>query len=106
MTKATAARSKVKSKTHHDFAQLQTQTYIHTMRQFSTPYSFHDIGQTRFLRSRSLQQAQKSNQGHTNILHTYIPQSMSLPIINILYLTVSEIQSGQAFSHSITSKPE
>ena len=33
----------------------------------------------------------RSNQGHTMTLHTYAPQPMSLPIINFLHLTVSEI---------------
>ena len=30
-------------------------------------------------------------------LHTYTPQPMSLPSINFLHLTVSEIQPGQTF---------
>ena len=43
------------------------------MYQLPTPYSFRDIARTRFYRSRSLQQGQRSNQGHTMMLHTYTP---------------------------------
>ena len=32
-------------------------------------------------------------------LHTYTPQPMSLPSMNFLHLTVSEIQPGQTISH-------
>ena len=32
------------------------------------------------------------------MLHTYTPYPMSLPSINFLHLTVSEIQPGQTFS--------
>ena len=39
--------------------------------QLPKPYSFRDKARTRFLRSRSLRQGQKSNQGHTMTLHTY-----------------------------------
>ena len=34
---------------------------------------------------------QRSIQGHTMMLHTYNPYPMSLPSINFLHLTVSEI---------------
>ena len=36
-------------------------------------YGVRDIAQTRFYRSRSLQQGQRLNQGHTMTLHTYTP---------------------------------
>ena len=45
-------------------------------------YRFRDIVRTRFERSRSQQVGQRSNQGHTMTLHTYTPQSMSLPSIS------------------------
>ena len=35
--------------------------------------SFRDTAWTRFSNSRSLQQGQRSNQGHTMTLHTYTP---------------------------------
>ena len=37
------------------------------------PYGFIDIAWTRFYRSRSLLQGQKSNQGHTMTSQTYTP---------------------------------
>ena len=60
-------------KAHHDVAHLHTLTNLHTKYQLPTPYGFRDIAQTRFYRSRSLQQGQRSNQGHTMPLHTYNP---------------------------------
>ena len=93
--KATTARSKVKSRSHHDVAHLHPLTNIPTKYQLPTPYGFRDIARTRFYRSRSLRQGQRSNQGHTIMLHTYIPQPMFLTSINILRLTFSEIQSPQ-----------
>ena len=61
---------KVKSRSHHNIAHLHLQTNVPTKYQLPTPYGFRDIAQTRFYRSRLLQQAQRSNQGHTM---TYIP---------------------------------
>ena len=89
--KVTTARSKVKSRSHHDVAQLHPLTNVPTKYQLPTPYGFQDIAWTRFYRSRSLRQGQRANQGHTMMLHTYIPYPMSLPSINFLHLTVSEI---------------
>ena len=71
--KVTTARSKVKSRSHHDVAHLHTLTNVLTKYQLPTPYSFRDITRTRFLNSRSLRQGQRSNQGHTMMLHTYTP---------------------------------
>ena len=39
----------------------------------------------------------RSNQGHIMTLHTYNPKPMSLPSINFMHLTVSEIWPGQDF---------
>ena len=69
--KVTMARSKVKSRSHHDVAHPLTN--VPTKYQLPTPYSFRDIARTRFYRSRSLRQGQRSNQGHTMTLHTYTP---------------------------------
>ena len=74
-----------------------TLTNVPTKYQFSTPYSFRDIAQTIFYRSRSLQLGQRSNQGHTITLHTYTSQPMSIPSLNFLHLTVSSILPGQDF---------
>ena len=71
--KVTTARSKVKSRSHHDIAHLQPPTNVPTKYQVPTPYAFRDIAQTRFYRSRSLQQGQRLNQGYTMMVHTYTP---------------------------------
>ena len=71
--KVTSAMSKVKSRSHHEVAHLQPPTNVPIKYQLPTPYSFRDMAQTRFYRSRSLQQGQRSNQGHTMMLHTYTP---------------------------------
>ena len=42
-------------------------TNVLTKHQLLTPYSFQDIAQKRFYRSRSLRQGQRSNQGQTTI---------------------------------------
>ena len=49
---------KVKSRSHHDAVHLQPLTNVPTKHQLPTPYWFQDITQTRFYRSRSLQQGQ------------------------------------------------
>ena len=71
--KVTTARSKVKSRSHHDIVHLPTLTNVPTKYQPPTPNGFRDIARTRFYRSRSLQQGQRSNQGHSIMLHTYTP---------------------------------
>ena len=50
------ARLKVKLRTHHDDAHLQTPKNVPTKYQLPTPYGFQDIAQTRFSNSRLLQQ--------------------------------------------------
>ena len=66
-------RLKVKSRSHIDAAHLQPLTNVPTKHQLPTPYGFRDIAWTRFYKSRSLQQGQRSNQGQTMTLHTYTP---------------------------------
>ena len=89
--------AKVKSRLPHDVTHLQPPTNVPTKYQLPTHYSFTDVAQTRFYRSRSLQQGQKSNQGQTITLHTYTPKPMSLQSMNFLHLTVSEIQPRPDF---------
>ena len=89
--KVTKAGSKVKSRSCHDGAHLHPLTNVPTKYQLPTPYSFQDIARTRFYRSRTLWQGERSNQGYIMTLHTYNPKPMSLPSINFLHLTVSEI---------------
>ena len=59
----TMTRSKIKSRSHHDIAHLQplSPQNVPTKYQLPTPYSFRDVPRTRFYRSRSLQQCQRSN---------------------------------------------
>ena len=64
---------KVKSRSDHDVAHLHPLTNVYTKYQLPTPYGFRDIAGTRFYRSMSLWQGQRSNQGHTMTLHTYTP---------------------------------
>ena len=40
------------------------------------------------------------------MLHTYTPQPMSLPSMNFLHLTVSEIQPGQTISRRPPAHPD
>ena len=54
-------------------------TNVPSRYQLPTPNGFWDITGTRFLNSKSLQQDQRSNQGHTMTLHTYIPLAMRTP---------------------------
>ena len=59
------------------------------------------MAQTRFYRSRSLRQGQRSNQGHIMTLHSYNPLPMSLLSINFLHLTVPNILTGQDFKGQV-----
>ena len=52
--KVTTSMSKVKSRTNHDIAHLHPLTNVPTKYQLRTHYSFRDIAQIRFSRSRSL----------------------------------------------------
>ena len=58
--KVTIARSKVKSRSHHDVAHLHPLTNVPTNYQLPTPYCFRHIAWTRFYRSRSIWQGQIS----------------------------------------------
>ena len=57
------ARSKVKSRSHHDVAHLQPRTNVLTKYQLPTLNGFQDIAWTRFYGSRPLLQGQRSSQG-------------------------------------------
>ena len=66
------------------FAHLQRLTNVPTKYQLPTPYGFRDIPRTRFYRSRSQQQGQRSNQGQammfTHVQHlTNVPTKYQLP---------------------------
>ena len=65
------SKYKGQSVLHHNVAHLLPTTNVLTKYQLPTPYSFRNIAQTRFYRSRSLRQG--SNQGHTMTLHIYTP---------------------------------
>ena len=51
---------KVKSRSQTDAAHLQPLTNVPIKHQLPTPYGFGDIARTRFYRSKSLQQGQRS----------------------------------------------
>ena len=97
------ARSKVKSRSDHDVAHLHPLTIVPTKYQLPTPYGFRDIARTRFYRSRSLQQGQRSNQGQTMMLHTYTPQPMSLPSINFYTLRFPRYSLDKIFKLKVTT---
>ena len=46
---------------------------LQSIKVLPTSYTFRDIAWTRFYRSRSLRQGQRSNQGHFMTLHIYTP---------------------------------
>ena len=71
---------KVKSRLHHDAANLQPLTNVPTKYQLPTPYGFRDIALTRFYRSRSLWQGQRSNQGQTMTLQPTPPNQCSYQV--------------------------
>ena len=54
----TTAKTKVKSRSHHDIAHLHPLTNVPTKCQLPTHYGFRDIAWTRFYISRSLRQSQ------------------------------------------------
>ena len=91
--KVTTTRSNVKSRSHHDIAQLHPVTNVPTKYQLPAPYNFPDTAQTRFYMSRSL------GQGQIKIitLYTYTPSPMFLRRINFLCLTILNIKPGQYF---------
>ena len=57
----------------HTFIYIHPLSNVPTKYQPSTPYGIQDKAQSRFYRSRSLRQDQRSNQGHTMMIHTYTP---------------------------------
>ena len=71
--KVTTAMSKVKSRSHPNVAHAHPLTNVPTKNKLLTNYDFRDTTQTRFFRSRPLQQGQRSNPDHGMRLHTYIP---------------------------------
>ena len=82
--KVTMARSKVRSRSHHDVAHLHPLTNVPTKYQLPTPYSFRNIAQTIFYRSRSLRQGSKVKpRSHYDITHlkplTNVPTTYQLP---------------------------
>ena len=73
--KVTIARSKVKSRSHHDVAHLHPLPNVPTTYQLSTPYGYCDIAQTRFYRSTSLLSKVKSR-SHHDVAHQFLSYSL------------------------------
>ena len=67
------ARSKIKSRSHHDVAHLHPLTNVPIKYQLHTPYGSRDRARETLYRSRSLRQGQRENQSYTMTLHTYTP---------------------------------
>ena len=71
------ARSKVKSRSHHDVLHLHTLANVPIKYQLPTPYGFRDMARTRFYRSKV-----KSSSDH-DVAHlhplTYVPTKYQLP---------------------------
>ena len=79
------ARSKVKSRSQRDVTHLHPLTNVTTKRKLPTPYSFRDIAQTGFYKSRSLWQVQRSkSRPHHDVAHlqhlSNVPTKYQLPI--------------------------
>ena len=66
---------KLKSKPHHDVPHLHTLTNITTKYHLPTPYSFLDIAQTRFLRSRTM--SKFKSRSHHDIAHLHPPSNVA-----------------------------
>ena len=101
--KVTTARSKVKSRSRHDVAHLQPLTNVPTKYQLPTPYGFRDIAQTRFYRSRSLCQGQRSNQGHTMTLPTFTPSQCPYQVSTSYTLWVPSYSPDKFFKLKVTT---
>ena len=83
----TMTRSKVKSRSYHAFAHLEPPNQCPY--RVSTSYTLWlpRCSQTRFYRSRSRLQCQRSNQSHIMTLQTYNPHPLSLPSITYIAWT-------------------
>ena len=93
--KVITARSKVKSRSHYDEAQLHILTNVPTKYERPKPYGFRVMARARFFNVKVI--TAWSNQGQTMTRHNYTPLPMFLPNMNFLHLTVSEIWPGQDF---------
>ena len=94
---------KVKSRSDHDVAHLHPLTNVLTKYQLPTPYGFRDIARTRFHRSRSLQQGQRSNQGETMTLHTYTPNQGPYQVSTSCTLRFPRYNPDKIFTLKVTT---
>ena len=88
------AEPKVPPRSQHDIAPTSP-TNVFTKYQSRTPLHFPKYRTDNNLKTKGI--TERSNQGHNMRFHTYTPQSMSLPTINTLYLTNSEIYPRKYF---------
>ena len=93
----------MKSRSDHDIAHLHPLTNIPTKYQLPTPYGFRDIARTRFYRSRSLQQGQRSNQGHAMTLHTYTPNQCPYQVSTSYTLQFPRYSPDKIFKLKVTT---
>ena len=87
----------------HDVAHLHPLTNVPTKYQLPTPYRFRGIAWTRFYRSRSLQQGQRSNQGQTMTLHTYTPNQCPYQISTSYTLRFLRYSPNKIFKLKVTT---
>ena len=102
LVKVTTASSKVQSRSHHDIAYLQHPINVSTKYQLPTSYGFRDITWTRFYTSRTLQQGERSNQGHFIMLHTYSPNQYPYQAITSYILLFLRYSPDKIFKHNVT----
>ena len=67
------------------------------------PYGFQDIARTRFYRSRSLRQVQRSNQGQIMTLHNYIPNQCPYQVSTSYTLRFPRYSPDKIFELKVTT---
>ena len=100
--KVTTARSKVKSRSHHDVAHLHPLTNVPTKYQLPTPYGFSDTGRTTFFPPPQCPDSPKVCGVKIKVTSPHITLTFStnsLPSINFLHITVFEILPRDDFKH-------
>ena len=91
---------KVKSRLHHKVAHLQPLTNVPTKFQLPTPHYFQDIAGIRCSNLRSLQQGQRSKQGHIVGLHTYTPNQCPYQVSTSYTLRFLRYSPDKLYRHS------
>ena len=102
----TTAKSKIKSKSHHDAAHLQPLTNVPTKYQLPAPYGCRDIARTRFSKFKIFKikvtaaRSKVKSWSHYCVAHIHLLTNIPS---NFLYLT--EIQLAQTFPQNPRTRP-